>query len=233
MRCSSIAALGLALACCGAPEGHAPLTGSASTTEDKMTQRDTPPTAALAAELAADVPSADRDAAELLLRDEILPWELRSYADHPKRDNLVKVVRDDLASAFAAAAPEQRLTVVQDRALRARVGHIQREAIALALRRYAITHPDKAAAALERVPPPIAGLAGPDVEARATALTTEIDQLETRARTAGTSEQYRLALFQSRMAAGTARTGSFATATGELADELRRLGERPDELRVH
>jgi hypothetical protein len=233
MRCSSIATLGLALACCGAPEGHAPLTGSASTTEDKMTQRDTPPTAALAAELAADVPTADRQDAELLLRDEVLPWELRSYPDHPRRDNLVKVVRDDLASALAAATPEQRLGVVQDRALRARVGQIQREAIALALRRYAITHPEKAAAALEHVPPAIAAMAGPDVEARAAVLTTEIDQLETRARTAGTSEQYRLALFQARMAAGTARTGSFATATGELADELRRLGERPDELRVH
>src|SRR5437899_3282741 len=103
MRCSRIATLGLALACCGAPETHAPLTGSASTTEDKMTQRDSPPTAALAAELAAEVPAADRQAAELLLRDEILPWELRSFPDHPRRDNLVKVVHDDLASALAAA----------------------------------------------------------------------------------------------------------------------------------
>jgi hypothetical protein len=233
MRCSSIATLGFALACCGAPDAHAPLAGSASITEDKMTQRDTPPTAALAAELAADLPAADRQAAERLLRDEILPWELRSYPDHPRRDNLVKVVRDDVASALAAATPEQRLTVVQDRALGAGVGQIQREAIALALRRYAIAHPEKAAAALERVPPAIAALAGPDVTARAAALGAEIDELEARARAAGSSEHHRLALFHARMAAGAAKTGSFASATGELADELRRLGERPDELRVH
>jgi hypothetical protein len=233
MRCSSLAALGLALACGRAPDAHAPLTGSASPTENKMTQADTPPIATLAAELSADLPAADRHAAEQLLRDEILPWELRNYADHPRRDNLAKAVREDIASTLAAATPDQRLAVLQDRALDASVARAQRDAIALALRRYAIAHPERAAAALERVPPPIAALGAPDVEARAAALGAEIDQLEARARAAGASERHRLALLHARMAAGAARTGSFGTAAGQLADELRRLGEQPSELRVH
>ena len=198
-----------------------------------MTQADTPPTATLAADLAADLPAADRHAAELLLRDEVLPWELRNYADHPRRDNLVKVVRDDIAGALAAATPDQRLAVLQDRALGAGVARLERDAIALALRRYALAHPDKATAALERVPPAIAALTAPDVDARAAALATEIDLLAARAGARGAAEQHRLALLHARMAAGAARTGSFATAAGPLADELRRLGEQPGELRVH
>jgi len=190
----------------------------------------------LAARLAATVPEADRPAATRALATVVLPWELRSLASSDDPGGLVRVVHDGLAGALAEVPPAQRLTWIARRALGARGQRALADATELAVRRYALDHPDRAAAAMERIATAqVAALTRPEVESRARTVSADLDEIEQASKAAGPDawELNRITVMQARMAAGSARTGSFATSMGGLADVLRELGEPTDELRVH
>jgi hypothetical protein len=195
-----------------------------------------PPTVAeVAAPLAELVPAAARPAAMRLLVDEVLPWELRALATHPYPAALAQAVLDGLRAPLELAAPDRRLVLLAERALRNRFQRAHAEAVDLALRRYALDHPARAGDATALLgDPAIAALSRDETAARATALAGALDELEREARASAEPwETNRLTLLHARLAAGSARSGSFATAAGPFVDLLRQLGERPEVLEVH
>jgi hypothetical protein len=186
--------------------------------------------------LSRELPDAERAEAMRLLVEVILPWELRALGGHPRPVALAQAAYDDLEAALRSRPPADRLAALQGRALHARAAQAAGAAMDLALRRYALDHPSRAEQATSRLADPAVGaLAREETVARAVSLAAAIDALERQARASAPRvwEAERLTLFQARLAAGSATTGSFATATGPLADVLRELGEQPSILRVH
>jgi hypothetical protein len=195
----------------------------------------TPTVAEVAAPLAELVPAPARAEALRLLVDEVLPWELRALAPHPRPAALAQAVLDGLRAPLELAAPERRLPLLAERALHGRVQRAHAEAVDLALRRYALEHPARAGDAIALLgDPAIAGLSREATVERAAALGARLDALEREARPSATAlETDRLTLLHARLAAASARSGSFAVAAGPFADLLRQLGERPRVLDVH
>lgn len=190
-----------------------------------------PPIDPLARELAAGLPEATRAAGLALLREQILPWDLRNYRGHPNPERLQALVVDDLRRALDAVGPEARLAVLASRAGRAEVQRAVATAHDLALRRWAVDHGDAAAAHARIADPGIAALSRDAVVAASEALLARLAALEDSARGRATYERDRLELLHARIAAGCARTGDFSLAVGRLADDLRALGEQPRDPR--
>src|SRR5262245_24582263 len=61
---------------------------------------DVPTGAQIADAVAAGVPAAQRPRAAALIRDEIVPWQLRSIASFPKPRRLAEVVYENLVEAL-------------------------------------------------------------------------------------------------------------------------------------
>lgn len=198
-----------------------------------MTANASPPINTVARELAAGLPEDARAAGLTLLREQILPWELRNYRGHPNPDRLVALVVDELRRGLAEVDPLARPAVLESRALRAEVQRTAATAHDLALRRWAAEHGESQAALTRIADPAVAALTRDAVAAASVALLERLTVLEATARERATYERDRLELLHARIAAGSARTGDFSLAVGRLADELRALGDAPRDPRPH
>ncbi len=110
------------------------------------------------------------------------------------------------------------------------VHELSNRALAMAISRYAIDHPAASHAArswLFRLgTPDLAAVSAAQLRAEATATLDQVDQLMP-------ADEDRIELAHARLALQAARSGSFATAAGPLADFLREVGELVAELDIH
>lgn len=192
-----------------------------------------PPTpdevAATADAIAAALPEAERAAVRATLVAEVLPWRLIAPRDATVRGKQFAAVKDELIARLGAGDPTAALAVVRCEVQGQRM---LRTALGLATRRYLLDHPAARAPAGWDDVTSAAPLDRAALVARATELQREASAaLETT--TGDCREALRLDAVHARLAAGSATTGSFATAAGSLVDFLRAVGESPSVLELH
>jgi hypothetical protein len=192
-----------------------------------------PPTpdelAAIADAITAAVPEAHRAAVRGGLVAEILPWRLIAPRDATVRRKQLAAVQEALIARLSVGDPQAALAIVRCEAQGQR---LLRTALGLATRRYLLDHPATRAPAGWDDTLATAPLDRAALVARATEVQREASAaLETT--TGDCREALRLDAVHARLAAGSAATGSFATAAGSLVDFLRAVGESPSVLDIH
>lgn len=176
---------------------------------------------------------ADRAAAERRLAAEVLPWRLRGLADHPRPDDLSRVVYDDLVERLGAVPVAGRTQILDELVCETTSDRLVGEATSLAVARYFLDHPGAAGGdPWRRDAARWQGLAAYRLATEADARGAELDRLVKTAPPACSRAIGQKAI-HARMALGSARTGSFATAAGMLLDFLRSVGQQPQTLDVH
>lgn len=193
---------------------------------------DVPTAAQLGAAIAAGIPEAQRTRATELL-GQILPWQLRGIATFPRPRRLAEVVYENLIDQLRPIEADKRVDALETIACRTTGELLLGDGMGLAIARWRLDHPGKA------VPAPWDDMSARWVGRTAAQLGTEadtrlaeVDRLA-RDRTGDCREAMRPSLLHARMALGSARTGSFATAAGSMVDFLRAVGESPQILDVH
>lgn len=193
---------------------------------------DVPTAAQIGDAIAAGVPAAQRARATELL-GLILPWQLRGAATFPKPRRLAEVVYEGLVDELRPVAADQRIGAIETIACRTAGERRLGDAMGLAIARWRLDHPGKTVPApWDDMSAAWIGRTAAQLGAEANTQLAGVDQL-TGERTGDCLEAMRLALLHARMALGSAKTGSFATAAGSLADFLRVVGESPRVLDVH
>jgi hypothetical protein len=191
------------------------------------------------ADLLADaVPAPDRAEAHALLLDEILPRELQGLPHHPKPRRLAETVYGDVADVLRAADGAARLQVLRARASAAVVREQAVAALALAIARYLASHPAPSPAAMRWIDPLIdakraLGLEG--IEREASRRLSELEAWESQSQAVfpDVYRAYRRDAQHARLALQSARSGSFASASGALHDFLVDAGEPVQQLDFH
>jgi len=200
---------------------------------DPLPSGDPPVLDAVAAAIGAGFPADARGRAAAMLRDQILPWRLRSLATHPRPRRLAEVVYEDVTERLRAVPAAGRLVALEAVAFETAAERQVGEATSLAVARYLIDHPKACGGEPWRTDAARwLSLTAAQREAEAGVRRTELDALVTAAPPA-CSRAIRQKVIHARMALGSARSGSFATAAGMLLDFLRSVGEQPQELDVH
>lgn len=197
-----------------------------------------PTIAELAALLAAGVPETDRDAAKQLLTQTILPWDLRSVAVHPQPRRLAELVYQALADELRAIAANARLARLAEIGCDRDAGRLLEEAVSLAVARYVRDRSAPTATTLAGyLDParPYIALAPEDAiravdRVQAAWQTWEQDA---KARYPRCWANHRLDVLHARTALGSARSGSFASASGPFHAFLVQAGESPQLIDVH
>jgi hypothetical protein len=199
-----------------------------------------PPIARMAELLASAVPQADRARAEKLLTEHILPAQLADLASHPQPLKLARAVYQRLAAELDETPADQRMAALEDRVQRTRFQRLDRHALSLAIARYLLDHPDAAQSGkLDTwINPTVStwrARSRDELTAEAEATLEQVQRLqdEIAASTPALWNQLRASFLRTRMALGSARTGSFETAAGPLADFLRAAGETPAPMDFH
>lgn len=197
-----------------------------------------PTVAELASLLAAGVPDADRADATKLLTGTILPWDLRSVATHPNPRRLAELVYRGLADELAAVPASARRQRLSEIGCDRDAGRLLEQAVSLAVARYV----------RDRGMPPAASLAGYLDPARPYAALSPADaaravdrveaawqawEQDAKARYPRCWTSHRLDTLHARTALGSARSGSFASASGPFHAFLVQAGESPQLLDVH
>ncbi|MED5374414.1 MAG: hypothetical protein VX899_25575 [Myxococcota bacterium] len=187
---------------------------------------DTHDLAALAAPLLALFPASTQADARPLIH-EFLRLELQGEASHAKPARLRDIVVGDLRDALLGAPESERLQTLRAERDHAQQQHIAREAVAMSVARYLIAHPsaDPGGWLSERAQFWQAQGEG----AIALEATELLNQLETYAAHLQVLDPERAEgskgnLHAARMALQSARSGSFQSAWGPLADFLRAVG---------
>lgn len=193
---------------------------------------DVPTAAQIGDAIAAGIPAAQRARATELL-GQIVPWQLRGAATFPKPRRLAEVAYEGLVDELRSVAADKRIDALETIACRTTGEKLLGDGMGLAIARWRLDHPSKA------VPAPWDDMSALWVGRTAAQLGTEadtrlaeVDRL-TKDRTGDCREAMRLSLLHARLALGSAKTGSFATAAGSMTDFLRAVGESPQILDVH
>jgi hypothetical protein len=192
----------------------------------------------LAARLAESVPEGDRGAARTMLADRVLPKLLAGASDHPKPKKLAEVVYGDLAEKLAAAPPEGRLGVIERAGLEAELKELRDRALSLAVARYLHDDPNaerRAGVWLDATAREWRSRSEDEIGAEATRLLERLDgwQERVKAEAPDVWETRRVDANHARLNLQSARSGSFRTAAGPLADFLRGVGAAVDTLDIH
>jgi hypothetical protein len=147
-------------------------------------------------------------------------------------------VYGDLADALRTSAAADRIQVLRAYAAAAAVREQAVAALALAIARYVTDHPAASPAALRWIDPLIdakraLGLEG--IKTEASRRLSELDAWEERSQEVfpDVYRTHRRQAQQARLALQSARSGSFATASGSLRDFLVDAGEPVQELDFH
>jgi hypothetical protein len=194
---------------------------------------DVPTAAQIADAIAAGVPTAQRARATDVLGQQIVPWQLRGVATFPKPRRLAEVVYENLVTELTPVAADQRGAHLEVIACRTTGEKLLGDAMGLAIARWLVDHPGKAAPApWDEAAKPWAGRTIAQLGAEADARLAQVEQL-TKEKTGDCREAMRLSLVHARMALGSTKTGSFATAAGSMVDFLRSVGEPPQVLDIH
>ena len=199
---------------------------------------DTPSFQTMADRLAGSVPPSDRAEAHTLLLTEILPHELSGLPHHPKPRRLAETVYDDVADALRASGEGDRVQVLRARAVAAVVREQEVAALALAIARYLLEHPASPPAAARWVDPLIdakRALGVEGIKAEASRRLSELDTWEQQSQAVfpDVYRAHRRGAQHARLALQSARSGSFATASGSLHDFLVDAGEPVQQLDFH
>ncbi len=199
---------------------------------------DSPSIQTMADLLAGSVPAPDRAEARALLATEILPRELMGLPHHSKPRRLAETVYGDLADALRASGEADRVQVLRAQAAAAAVREQAVVALALAIARYMTDHPAPSPAVQRWIDPLIEarralGLEG--IKAEASRRLSELDAWEQRSQAVfpDVYRAHRLQAQHARLALQSARSGSFASASGSLHDFLVDAGEPVQELDFH
>ena len=200
---------------------------------DPFPTGDPPSLEALVAAIIAGFPPEARDRATATLRDQILPWRLRSLATHPHPRRLAEVVYQDVTDRLRAVASTVRLAALDALACETTAERLVGEATTLAIARYLADHPlARGGDAWRADASPWLKLPPTQRDAEIAARLGALDALVASA-PAECGRAIGQKVLHARLALGSARTGSFTTAAGMLLDFLRSTGEHPQELDVH
>ncbi|MGH2367278.1 MAG: hypothetical protein ACRDI2_03685 [Chloroflexota bacterium] len=192
----------------------------------------------LADRLVEALPEGDRAAARTLLIEQILPAELSGLADHPNPQRLAEVVYERLSEALQEADAPQRLAVLRAAAGRAALREQATGALALAIARYLLEHPEAAAAAQDWLDPMVEKWRSRSVGELAVEASQRLKRLDhwkerTQAEQPEVWNIGRTDYAYAKLTLQSARSGSFQTATGSLYDFLTSVGAPVDELDIH
>lgn len=191
----------------------------------------------LARLLAAGFPDEAQAVAEATLAAEILPYDLRSVATHPRPRRLTEVVYEQLVADLGAVPRADRPARLDDVRCDRAAGHLAERAGSLAIARYVadrgMPRGFEADGFLE---PARADIGRPRDE-----LLAEVERTEQALATwKGDAEQrswcwtrHRITSVHATMWLDAARSGSFDAAAGPLYDFLRAAGESPRRLDIH
>jgi hypothetical protein len=188
--------------------------------------------------LSQSLPQFQRAEGGALLLERILPSRLSGLAEHPKPRRLAEIVYEGLADELREADEKQRLTVLRAAALRAEAEALAADGLSLAVARYLNDHPEAADAAagwktagVER------WMAKPlgEIQDAATERLARLDQLEARIKSEhpGVWDSLRVQFVHTTLNLQSARSGSFATASGSLYSFLSGLGVPVDDFDIH
>ena len=193
---------------------------------------DVPTATQIGGAIAAGISDAQRARATELL-GQIVPWQLRGAATFPKPRRLAEVVYENLVGELRPLAADRRVGALETIACRTTGETLLGDGMGLAISRWRLDHPGKPVPApWDAMSAPWVGRTAAQLGAEADTRLAEVEQL-TRGKTGDCREAMRLSLLHARMALGSAKTGSFATAAGSMVDFLRAVGESPRILDVH
>jgi hypothetical protein len=183
------------------------------------------------------LPEKDRPEARGVLTEGILAWELKSLADHPSPRRLIEVVYEKQTELLGAVAPEARLDVLKAEAQRVAIEEQMNAALTLAIARYLQVHPKKKKKAGEWMDAEVeAWTAKPTagIQEEATRRLTDLEAWENQVGTRYPAiwESYRLTYIHAKLTLQSARSGSFATASGSFYNFLLDVGAPVDELAI-
>jgi hypothetical protein len=198
----------------------------------------TPGVDRLAERLAESVPEGDRDAARTLLAERVLPRQLAGMEDHPKPKKLAEVVYGKLAEQLSAVPEAERLSVVERAEVEAELKELRDRALSLAVARYLHDDPNaegRAGVWLDATAREWRSRSEDEIGAEATRLLERLDAWQERAQAEAPEvwETRRVDANHARLNLQSARSGSFRTAAGPLADFLRGVGAAVDTLDIH
>jgi hypothetical protein len=168
-----------------------------------------------------------------LLAEQIVPWQLRGIARFEKPRRLAEVVYEDLVDELRPVPADHRIDRLETIACRTAGAKLLDEGMGLAIARWRLDHPGKVVPApWDDTSAPWLGRTAAQLGADAATRLAEVDRL-VQDKTGDCREAMRLSLLHARMALGSAKTGSFATAAGSMIDFLHAVGESPQILDVH
>ena len=192
----------------------------------------------LAALIAGTFPLAAQAEVTAVLTGEVLPWDLRNLAGHPRKRRLVELVYEGLASALGddvAQRPARLGDIVCDRRGQKLTQRIHGLAVARHLRGRGGKVPSSANPGDVEPARPFLALSEDDFNAEVARAGVDKQAWEDDARTAHPSclAAQRIARIHDGFALDSARTGQFGAAAGALYVFLRSVGERPRQIDVH
>lgn len=184
---------------------------------DPFPADDPPSLDALVAALVAGFPSSARDRAAAILREQVLPWRLRSLATHPNPRRLAELVYQDVTERLRSVSSASRLDALSTLACETTADRLVNEGTGLAVARYLADHP--------RAPAGDAWSADADhwstltPNQRDAEVATRIASLDVLVASAPAECGRTIGqnVLHARLALGSARTGSFCDRRGDAA----------------
>jgi hypothetical protein len=188
--------------------------------------------------LSQSLPQSQRAEGRALLLERILPSKLGGLAEHPKPQRLAEIVYEGLADELREADEKQRLAVLRAAALRAEADALADDSLSLVIARYLTDHPEAADAAADWKTATVERWRQnplKELQDAATERLARLDELEAQIKSEhpGLRESLRLAFLHARLNLQSARSGSFATASGSLYSFLSKLGVAVDNFDIH
>jgi hypothetical protein len=187
--------------------------------------------------LVAALPDEDTPEARALLEERILPAVVSQANEDVSADALLRMTYVDLRERMEEHPEADRLGILKRVADVKDIEWLQRSALAFAVQRYGLDHSEARAEAESWIGDDVdwRTVTNDRIESAASSLLEDLEAWASRTRSdePGVWNAHRTDYLHAKLAAQSARSGSFETAAGSLADFLRRCGAEVDEFHVH